>query len=67
LKIESLVKKKEIGKFFTQKLQKPTIEQEKIKRKIQSNCMSHSPLTKQEKLYKIITIPSVKKKLLRKI
>jgi len=52
-------------KFFTQKLQKPTIEQERIqtkkKRKIQSNCMSHSPLTNKKKLYKIITIPSVKK------
>ena len=41
-------------KFFTQKLQKPTIEQEKIqtkKRKIQSNCMSHSPLTNKKKNY----------------
>jgi len=56
--------KEKIRKFFTQKLQKPTIEQERIqtkKRKIQSNCMSHSPLTNKKKLYKIITIPSVKK------
>jgi len=52
-------------KFFTQKLQKPTIEQERIQTKKKENTVelyvSLSPYKQEKKLYKIITIPSVKK------